>query len=166
LASGLVDPNYLAIDLTFGVTYEFKVESRNSYSYSPYSDTITLLCAFKPDPPLVITTTNTNDLITVNWDDPIANGYVIHAYRFFFLEHDGTTYTEEIVECDGTDATIVVNRQCQIALLTLRSAPYNLVQGDEVWVKIISINTYGESVISQPGNNAVIQLVPEPPINL
>lgn len=156
LASGLIDPEYLATGLTFGVTYEFKVESRNSYSYSPYSDTLTLLCAFKPDPPLVITTANTNDLVTVQWDDPIANGYPIHAYRFFFLESDGVTYTEETVECDGTDANIVANRECTIALLTLRSAPYNLVQGDSVWVKIISVNTYGESVISGAGNNAVI----------
>lgn len=65
LATGLADPAYLATGLTFGTTYEFKVESRNSYSYSPYSDTLTLLCAFKPDPPLVITTTNTNNLVTV-----------------------------------------------------------------------------------------------------
>lgn len=34
LASGLTDSAYLATDLTFGTTYEFKVESRNSYSYS------------------------------------------------------------------------------------------------------------------------------------
>jgi hypothetical protein len=117
----------LATGLTFGTTYQFKVESRNSYSYSPYSDTITMLCAFKPDPPLVVTTTNTNDLVTVQWDDPIANGYVIHAYRFYVLEHDGVTYTEETAECDGTNTDIVNNRVCTIALLTLRSAPYNLV---------------------------------------
>ena len=112
LASGLVTPEYLATGLTFGITYEFKVESRNSYSYSPYSETLTLLCAFKPDPPLVITTTNSNDLVTVNWDDPIANGYEIHEYRFFFLESDGTTYTEETVECDGSNSDIVDNREC------------------------------------------------------
>jgi hypothetical protein len=88
LASGLTDPNYLATGLIFGVTYQFKVEARNSYSYSPYSDTITLLCAFKPDPPLVITTTNNNDLITVAWDDPIANGYPIHEYKIYILESD------------------------------------------------------------------------------
>jgi hypothetical protein len=93
LATGLTDPNYLATGLTFGVTYDFKVESRNSYSYSPFSDTITLLCAFKPDPPLVITTTNDNDMVTVDWDDPIANGYVIHEYKIHILESDGVTYT-------------------------------------------------------------------------
>lgn len=114
LASGLTSPEYLATDLTFGVTYEFKVESRNSYSYSPYSATLALLCAFKPDPPLTITTTNTNELVTVDWNSPINNGYIIHAYRFFFLESDGTTYTEELVECNGSDSTIVSSRQCQI----------------------------------------------------
>jgi hypothetical protein len=36
---------------------------------------------------------------------------------------------------------------------------------ESVWVKIISINTYGESYISEPGNNAVIQLVPDAPLN-
>jgi hypothetical protein len=35
-----------------------------------------------------------------------------------------------------------------------------------VFVKIISVNTYGESVVSEAGNGAVIQMVPEPPINL
>lgn len=30
----------------------------------------------------------------------------------------------------------------------------------------MAINVYGPSELSQPGNNAVIQLVPEPPINL
>jgi hypothetical protein len=41
-----------------------------------------------------------------------------------------------------------------------------LVQGDSVYAKIISINTYGESIMSDAGNGAVIQLVPEPPISL
>lgn len=167
LASNLVDPNYTAIDLTFGLFYEFKVQSRNEYGYSDDSDTLTLLCAFKPDPPLIITTTNTNDLITINWDDPIWNGYVIHAYRFFILQHDGVTYSEELtpLECDGTSADVVDNRECTISLLALRSEPFNLVMDESVWVKIISINTYGESYISEPGNNAVIQLVPDAPLN-
>ena len=61
LVSGLTATNYLAVDLTAGVTYQFKVESRNSYSFSDYSDVLTLLCAFKPDPPLIVTTTNVNE---------------------------------------------------------------------------------------------------------
>jgi hypothetical protein len=43
-----------------------------------------------------------------------------------------------------------------VQLLSLRSSPYSLEQGDSVWVKIISINNYGESVDSEAGNGAVI----------
>jgi len=69
--------------LTAGVTYEFKVESRNSYSYSAYSDVLTLLCAFKPDPPLIVTTTNTNDQVAVAWAAPIPNGSPITEYKVY-----------------------------------------------------------------------------------
>lgn len=61
---------------------------------------------------------------------------------------------------------MVNNRYCQIALSTLTAAPYDLVQGESIYAKIISVNTYGDSIYSEAGNNAVIQLVPEPPINL
>jgi len=61
LATGLVTPEYTATGLTFGTTYEFKVESRNSYGYSALFDTITLLCAFKPNPPTTVSTANSND---------------------------------------------------------------------------------------------------------
>ena len=83
LASGVTDTAYIATDLTFGVTYEFKIESRNSYGYSAYSETITLLCAFKPDPPLTLSTANTNEFVTITWNDPIANGYSIHEYKVY-----------------------------------------------------------------------------------
>jgi len=36
---------------------------------------------------------------------------------------------------------------------------------ESVQVKIISINTYGESIKSEQGNGAVIWLVPDAPIN-
>jgi hypothetical protein len=85
LASGLTSAEYLATGLTFGTTYEFKVEAQNSYGYSAFSSTTSLLCAYIPDPPLVITTSNTNNYVTVTWDDPIANGFAIHAYKFYVL---------------------------------------------------------------------------------
>lgn len=72
------------------------------------------------------------------------------------LEHDGVTYTEETVECVGTNTDVVNNRECTISLQTLQAAPYSLLCGDSIWVKIISVNTYGESVISEAGNGAVI----------
>ncbi len=83
LASNLVSPSYTAIDLTSGITYQFKVESRNSYGYSAYSDSITLLCAYKPDPPASVTTTNSDNQVTVQWSAPVVNGSPIIAYKIF-----------------------------------------------------------------------------------
>jgi len=156
LASDLTSAEYLATSLTFGTTYEFKVESRNSYGYSAYSSTTSLLCAYIPDPTLSITTTNTNNLVSISWTDPVANGLAISSYRFYVLQHDGVTYTEETTDCDGTNSDVVNNRACTIQLLTLTSAPYSLELGESVSVKIISVNTYGESALSGAGNGAVI----------
>lgn len=40
------------------------------------------------------------------------------------------------------------------------------MKDDSVYVKVVSINVYGESVQSSAENGAVIQLVPDAPINL
>ena len=87
---------YFATDLTFGIPYEFKIESRNAYSYSAYSEPIILLCAYIPDPPTSITTSNNLLDIEVAWNDPVANGSPITSYRIFIKESDGVTFTEEV----------------------------------------------------------------------
>jgi hypothetical protein len=50
-----------------------------------------------------------------------------------------------------------------VDLTTLRADPYYLVLDDSIFIKIVSINSYGESIISQPGNGAKLQLVPDAP---
>jgi hypothetical protein len=162
LASGLVNPIYTATGLTAGIIFEFKVESRNSYSFSAYSDVITLLCAYIPEPPLTVTTTNLNELVTIDWIVPVTNGSPITAYKVFVRLNDDVTFTEENVDC----VVVVATKTCSITLETLKATPYDLVKDDSVYVKIISVNLYGESELSFEGNNAVIQLVPDAPITL
>lgn len=91
--SGITSTSYTATGLTAGTTYLFIVESRNSYGYSVVSDEITLLCAFKPDPPLTVTTSNSNDLVVIDWVEPITNGSPITGYKLFIRESDGSTFT-------------------------------------------------------------------------
>jgi hypothetical protein len=43
--------SFLAYSLQFSNTYSFKVQSRNSYGYSEYSEVLTLYCAWVPEPP-------------------------------------------------------------------------------------------------------------------
>lgn len=53
-AESVVDTNILVGGLSAGSTYEFYVETRNSYSYSAASTTLDLLCAFIPEPPATV----------------------------------------------------------------------------------------------------------------
>lgn len=93
LASGLLLPEYKATGLTPGVQYEFKVESRNSYSYSDYSTTLSMLNAFKPEAPAAPVTSRTTNQMNIQWVEPFTNGSPITGYRIYILEHDGVTYT-------------------------------------------------------------------------
>lgn len=110
LADGILDTSYTVTDLSAGSTYEFTVEARNSYSYSPVSDELALLCAFISEPPATVTTSNVNDLVKLSWAYPVTNGSPITGYRFFIRESDVLTYTEETVECDGTDSSVITLR--------------------------------------------------------
>jgi hypothetical protein len=98
----------------------FTVESRNSYGYSAVSDELTMLCAFIPDPPLTATTTNSNELVTIDWSEPVNNGSPIIAYRIFIRESDEATFTEETVQCVGSDVSVISNRQCSVTLALLQ----------------------------------------------
>ena len=80
-ATGVTSTSYTVTGLTAGKTYELKVEARNSYDYSSSSSILTLLCAFIPDSPTIITTLNVNDKFSVTWNEPVANGSPITAYK-------------------------------------------------------------------------------------
>ena len=45
-------------------------------------------------------------------------------------------------------------------------SPFSLIKDESVYAEIISVNVYGSSVYSTAGNGAVIQLVPDAPLNL
>lgn len=79
----MVSSSFIATDLTSGITYQFKVESRNSYGYSAFSDSIILLSAFKPDAPTLVTTANIGDQVKIEWSAPVENGSPITAYKIY-----------------------------------------------------------------------------------
>jgi hypothetical protein len=51
-----------------------------------------------------------------------------------------------------------------ISVLTV--TPYSLPWGSNVHAKVIAYNIYGDSVISEPGNEAIILTVPDSPVSL
>jgi hypothetical protein len=80
LVSGLTDTAYTDSGLTQGLTYQFKVEARNIYGFSVYSNTVTILAAqvpAQPTPP--VTTWNPDDVI-ITWTSPDNGGSSIIGY--------------------------------------------------------------------------------------
>jgi hypothetical protein len=106
----------LATGLTAGVAYEFRVEARNAYGYSPNSLILTLLCAYIPEPPSVVTTTNNDDTVTVAWNDPITNGSPITEFMVLIRESYIQTYLQ--IECDNSQS-VVSDLECEISMQAL-----------------------------------------------
>jgi hypothetical protein len=91
-ATGVTNPNYLAQGLTSGVTYQFTIESKNSHGYSDQSSSITLLCAFKPEPPASVSTSISLSKTIISWSEPISNGSPITGYKIYIIQHGTGLY--------------------------------------------------------------------------
>jgi hypothetical protein len=89
--------------LTYGIIYEFKVEARNQFGYSEFSDTLSLLAAYIPPEPTIVRTTLADSVITVNWNLATNNGSPITAYKVYIREHGTTVYSLEATDCVGTN---------------------------------------------------------------
>lgn len=77
------DTSYIATSLTFGTTYEFKIEAKNEYGYSVYSSTLSLLSAFISATPTSIVTTIESETVKVAWSLSSANGTPITSYKVY-----------------------------------------------------------------------------------
>jgi hypothetical protein len=166
LSSIVLLKNYIAPGLTVGEIYNFKVQARNQHGISDESDIFTMTCAFVPSQPQAPTTSVVLDTIKVDWIEPFNGGIAITAYKILIRTTAGGVYTEDLVDCDGSDGGIVIDTECFIPFTTLRVAPFSLSQGATVDAKIIAINFYGESTPSEIGGGANIVGVPEAPVNL
>lgn len=118
-----------------------------------------------PDSPTNIITTNFNDEVIITWDEAISNGLPITAYSIH-IQMSTFAFTQELMYCNGGLAQTVSTRTCQLPLSVLESSPFNLIEGDHVYVKIIASNVYGDSWYSTVGNGASIWVVPDAPLFL
>jgi hypothetical protein len=55
---------------------------------------------------------------------------------------------------------------CTIPVTSLRSSPFSLNWGASVYAKVFASNIYGDSLISDEGNGAIITTTPDRPLNL
>jgi hypothetical protein len=93
--------SYVAVGLTPGVTYSFKVEVNNGWDYSDYSNELTVLCAYKPTEPAKPTSEVRADKVVLEWVAPFYGGSPILGYRILIQQADGL-FSEDFTNCDGS----------------------------------------------------------------
>jgi hypothetical protein len=86
--------------------------------------------------------------VRITWELPAGTVAPVSAYRVFIQQADGN-FAEETASCDGSDATIVAARQCDVPLPTLRAAPFSLVYDTLVQVRVQALNANGWGKLSQ-----------------
>jgi hypothetical protein len=165
LVDGITATSYTVTQLTAGQTYKFKIEARNSFGFSTYSEEVAILCATVPEVPAAPTTTNALDQVIFDWSTPVNNGLEVTSYKVLIRQSDNQ-YEEIIDYCNGADSQIVTDTQCTIPLSVLRANPHSLVLDDSIDVMVEAYNDYGTSGFSAVGGGALIHYVPDAPIDL
>lgn len=111
-------------------------------------------------------TTFDGSSVIIDWTAPFDMGSIISGYRIYIIEIDGLTYHQEYTHCDGTDSAVIAAQSCSVPVATIMSSYFNLAWGTSVYAKVIAYNVYGDSLISDAGNGAVIMTVPDAPVSL
>lgn len=65
--------------------------------------------ALVPEQPDAPTLTNSATDVLIQWTAPVDNGDTIISYTIVVRQSDGVTYTEDTVDCNGSDSTIIAN---------------------------------------------------------
>ena len=166
LADGITERSYTtSVTLISGRTYVFKVEARNSVGYSAYTAEKSLLAAQVPgQPPTPSTSISDNDVM-ITWTVTDDGSAQIVGYLVKIRQYDGVTFTEDSINCDGTNNAIILAQTCLVPISRLRANPFNIEWGGSIYVKITAYNLIGSSPESLEGNGAVILATPDPPID-
>jgi hypothetical protein len=125
------------------------------------STPVVIRAARIPDPPSAITTKVdipnsyplTVDPLVITWTAEYDGGSPIIAYTILIKQNDGT-FTEDMVNCAGTDQAIVLETKCLIPIQRLKDAPYSHPWGAFIYAKISATNLVGTSEYSVIGNGA------------
>ena len=161
-----VDTQYTATSLIPGQTYKFKVQSRNSVGFSPFSNEVSILAAQPPSTPEAPTTVSSADQIVVAWKQPYNGGVAITQYSVTFRQVDGVSFAPLEAYCDGSDADTIAQRVCYIPFTEFRNAPFELPWGASIYARVQATNIMGDSPVSASGNGGVITRISDPPANL
>lgn len=107
LEDEVLQQSYTATGLSASVTYVFKVQAKNSFGYSDFSETVSILSAQTPNIPSAPTTSFVGSDLIVSWTPPVSGGSPITAYNIQIRHSDGVTFSQELTACDGSSLAVV-----------------------------------------------------------
>lgn len=148
-----------------GRAYVFTVRARNAIGWGAASATTTVVASSAPAQMTTVQTTIDVGVdpkaVKISWSAPADNSDPITEYQILIRKTGGTEYAEELVHCDGANATVAAARQCYIPLTTLRAPVFNLGYGELVAARARARNSLGYGQYSQPNViGALIQTEP------
>ena len=79
----------------------------------------------------------------LSWVQPYTGGTAIVAYSLEFKQSDDETWTVLSGYCEGSQASVVTNKYCDVPFTTLRGAPLTLPFAKLIQVKIAAVNVIG-----------------------
>jgi hypothetical protein len=121
------------VPLTPGVTYAFKVQSRNEVGFSPYSEEVKILAAQIPEVPAAPVTVVAGDDVRIDFVEPNDMGAPILGYRIKIKDVDGVSYSYSQDSCQDYDnPTLVETTSCSIPIYMLMEWPFNLPWGSSI----------------------------------
>ena len=109
-----------ATGLTGGTTYQFRITATNAYGTGSVSSILSVVAAQAPDTPSAPTTSISGIYVKIAWTAPTNNNAAIDAYKIT-VKDSLATYSEDLVNCDGSDGTIVAQDFCLISMTNLIS---------------------------------------------
>lgn len=154
---GQADSPYLSTSylvtagITSGYLYQFKVQAFNKWGPGGFGPIATIRASTIPLVSTAPTVSVSGALVKVTWPPPNAQGSAITAYTIKFRGTDGNYY--ETSFCDGSLATVVSSRTCEVPMTAFRTTPYDLNFDDPILATVTATNADGTSLAS-PANSA------------
>jgi hypothetical protein len=134
--------------LSTGASYIFRYRSKNIYEWSLFSDEFSIISAVIPSKITpAVETINKGTSMKIEWTEPYNGGDPLTKYM---IEIKGTngSWNTEMTYCNGADPVIITSKFCAIPISVLIIAPFELIQGNLIEVRVRGVNRIGDGLNS------------------
>jgi hypothetical protein len=157
--SSYLETSYVLTGAVSGTIYQFRLRAWNKWGAGGFSAVADIAASTGPGQPSAPTVAVSGAQVDISWALPAENGAGVTAYEILIRGNDGSYYESAL--CDGSLASVVAARSCQVAMASLRTAPYNLPFNELILATVSASNAAGPGLASLPNSGgAAVQTEP------